>query len=94
MVPTARVVTLPDEDDRNYRVRFDKICNVLNFQPRYTVRDGVQEIIEAFATGRIADYRDPCYSNFVFLSQNGELGQIFVGDMTVGVRSSSWLPRP
>jgi len=81
IVPTARVVTQPKEDNRNYRVRFDKICNVLNFQPRYTVRDGIQEIIDAFATGKITDYRDPCYSNFSFLKQNGELRPIFAEDV-------------
>jgi len=80
MVPTARVVTQPKEDNRNYRVRFDKICNMLNFQPRHTIRDGVQEIMDAFATGKITDYRDPRYSNFSFLKLNGELKQIFVED--------------
>lgn len=81
MVPTARVVTQPKEDNRNYRVRFDKIRNVLNFQPRYTVRDGIQEIMDAFATGKIADYRDPRYSNFGFLKLNGELRPISVEDV-------------
>jgi len=73
MVPTARIVTQPKEDNRNYRVRFDKVCKSLNFQPRYTVRDGVQEIIDAFATGEIADYRDPRYNNFAFLMLHSEL---------------------
>jgi nucleoside-diphosphate-sugar epimerase len=78
IVPAAHVVTQPKEDNRNYRVRFDKIHNVLNFQPRYTVRNGVQEIIDAFATGRITDYRDPRYNNFSFLKLNGEMHSIFV----------------
>ena len=81
MVPTARIVTHPQEDNRNYRVRFDKIRNVLNFQPRHTVRDGVQEIIDAFAMGKITDYRDPRYSNFGFLKLNGGLRPIFVEDV-------------
>jgi len=81
MVPTTRVVTQPTEDNRNYRVCFDRISNMLNFQPRYTVRDGVQEIIDAFATGKITDYQDPRYSNFHFLKLNGELQQIFVEGM-------------
>jgi nucleoside-diphosphate-sugar epimerase len=81
MVPTARVVTHPKEDNRNYRVRFDKIRNVLSFEPRYTIRDGVQEIIDAFATGKITDYRDPRYSNFSALKRNGELRSIFVEDV-------------
>ena len=81
MVPTARVVTQPQEDNRNYRVRFDKIHNVLNFQPRYTVRDGIQEIMDAFATGQITDYRDPRYNNFSFLKLNGKLRPISVEDV-------------
>jgi len=81
MVPTARVVTQPKEDNRNYRVQFDKIRNMLNFQPRYTIRDGIREIIDAFATGKITDYRDPRYSNFGFLKLNGGLRPIFVEDV-------------
>lgn len=80
IVPTARVVTQPNKDNRNYRVRFDKICNMLNFQPRYTVRDGIREIIHAFATGQITDYRDPRYSNYSFLRLKGELRRIWVED--------------
>jgi nucleoside-diphosphate-sugar epimerase len=81
MIPTARIVTQPKEDNRNYRVRFDKIRNVLNFQPRHTVRDGIQEIMDAFATGQITDYRDPRYNNFSFLKLNGELRPISVEDV-------------
>jgi len=81
MVPAARIVTRPSEDNRNYRVRFDKIERLLNFQPRYTVRDGIQELIDAFATGKITDYRDPHYNNFSFLKLNGELRHLFVEDV-------------
>jgi nucleoside-diphosphate-sugar epimerase len=80
MVPAARVVTQPTEDNRNYRVRFDKIYKVLNFQPRRTVRDGMREVMDAFATGKITDYRDPRYSNFSFLKRQGGLKRVFVED--------------
>lgn len=73
LVPGARIVYEATEDRRNYRVRFDKIRNVLGFKPRYTVRDGIAEIIDAFATRHIADYRDPHYSNFSYLKQNDKL---------------------
>jgi nucleoside-diphosphate-sugar epimerase len=79
MLPTARVVIQPKEDNRNYRVRFDKIHKLLNFQPRYTLRDGIQEIIDAFAMGQITDYQDPRYNNFNFL-MNGELKHILEED--------------
>jgi hypothetical protein len=81
MVPAARVVTQPQEDKRNYRVRCDKIRNVLSFQPGYTVRDGVREVINAFATGKITDYRDPRYSNFGSLRLNGGLQPVFIEDV-------------
>jgi nucleoside-diphosphate-sugar epimerase len=84
IIPTARIVTQPTEDNRNYRVRFDKICSRLGYQPRYTLRDGIQEIIDAFATGRVTDYRDSRYSNFDFLKQNGGVLQIFVEDVGGG----------
>jgi len=80
MVPNARVETQPKEDNRNYRVCFDKIQNVLNFQPKFTVRDGVQEIIDAYATGHICDYRDPSCNNLVYLRQNGHLRRLLLGD--------------
>jgi len=35
-------------DPRNYRVDFAKIQNRLGFEPRYTVRDGIAELIGAF----------------------------------------------
>lgn len=81
MVPDTRVVTQPKEDNRNYRVRFDKISRLLNFQPHYTVHDGIREIISGFATGKITDYRNPCYNNFDFLKLNGELRPISAEDM-------------
>jgi hypothetical protein len=78
MVPAAQVVTQPKEDPRNYRVRCDKICNVLGFRPRYTVQDGVREMMDAFATGQITDYRDPRYNNSSFLRLNDRLRQILM----------------
>ena len=73
MVPGVRVTSQAIEDPRNYQVRFDKICKTLNFRPKYNVRDGVKEIVNAFATRQIADYRDPCYNNSAYLKQHGAL---------------------
>jgi len=81
MMPSTRVATQPQQDNRNYRVRFDKIRNLLNFRPRYTIRDGIQEVMHAFAAGKITDYRDPRYSNFGFLKLKGELRPMFVEDV-------------
>jgi hypothetical protein len=78
MVPSARVIVQPTEDNRNYRVSFDKIHKMLNFQPRYTVRDGIAEIIDAFTTGKITDYRNPYYNNFSFLKEDHRLPEILL----------------
>jgi len=34
-------------DPRNYRVDFRKIKDILEFEPQYTVQDGIQEILQA-----------------------------------------------
>lgn len=64
MVPTAELIEQGnDSDRRNYRVSFDKIRRMLGYAPRWTVEDGVQQVIDAFARGEIEDYRDPRYCN-------------------------------
>ncbi|TGL45833.1 NAD-dependent epimerase/dehydratase family protein [Leptospira perdikensis] len=35
-------------DPRNYKVNFSKVKSVLGFEPKYSVEDGVVELIEAF----------------------------------------------
>lgn len=88
MIPEAQVVTQPQEDNRNYRVRFDKIRNVLGFRPAYTVRDGVREIIDAFASGAIQDYRAPCCSNAAYLNGKQDLTRALAGN---GKDSWDWI---
>ena len=34
-------------DTRNYRVSFEKVKSVLGFEPKYTIQDGIDELIEA-----------------------------------------------
>jgi nucleoside-diphosphate-sugar epimerase len=71
-VISAKLILSDDEKDRrDYRVDFSKIRNLLNFQTTWTVQDGVQQVLEAIASGRVVDYRDPQYSNVAFLSQEG-----------------------
>jgi nucleoside-diphosphate-sugar epimerase len=50
VVPDS-VVTLSDEafnDLRNYRVNCDKLAEVIGFQTKWTVPDGIRELYEAF----------------------------------------------
>ena len=43
-----------DADKRDYRVAFDKVRDVLNFQPTFTPSDGVKEVYDALKFGRVA----------------------------------------
>ncbi|MCS6882919.1 MAG: NAD(P)-dependent oxidoreductase [Oscillochloridaceae bacterium] len=64
MVPSAELVELGNDGDRrNYRVNFDKIRRMLGYAPRWTVEDGVRQVLDAFARGEIEDYRDARYCN-------------------------------
>ena len=40
-------------DHRSYRVNFNKIKEVLNFHPDYTIEDGAKEIYEALKSGKL-----------------------------------------
>jgi nucleoside-diphosphate-sugar epimerase len=50
-------------DPRNYRVNCDKISNALNYKTTMSVQDGMQEMKEAIASGRLGDPDSPEYSN-------------------------------
>ncbi len=58
-------------DPRNYRVSFSKIVKKLGFHPKWTVEEGIQQVLEAIARGEIADYDDPQYSNAKYLTSEG-----------------------
>ena len=34
-------------DPRNYRVSFEKVKSTIGFEPKYTIRDGVEELVDA-----------------------------------------------
>ena len=44
-----------DSDPRNYRVSFEKIKNTLNFEPKFSVEQGVLELIDALKIGFYSD---------------------------------------
>jgi hypothetical protein len=52
-------------------VNFNKIRDTLGFAPDWSVEQGVRQVIEAFETGRVQDYRDAKYSNVKFLTDEG-----------------------
>jgi len=65
--PGTRIYHIGNADARNYRVCFDKIRNLLGFQCRLTVDDGIQELKRSFEEGTIGDYTDALYNNKKFL---------------------------
>lgn len=71
-VPQARLVaSAPDGEKRNYRVQFDKISQMIGFRATRSVAEGIEEVASLIATGKVRDYRDPAYSNAVFLREFG-----------------------
>ena len=69
--PDTCVENVANSDLRNYRVNFNKIRNRLNFQARYTMRNGVDELRAAFDGRLIIDYKDLRYHNQRFLEVAG-----------------------
>ncbi len=70
--PEAQLVSKGEDTDlRNYRVDFSKIRNRLGFAPRWTLVQGIAQVIEAIHSGSVVDYREPKYSNSKFLAQQG-----------------------
>ena len=51
------------EDPRDYKVSFDTIRSKLGFEPRNSVRDGIDELVAALEDGSFADPFDPRHSN-------------------------------
>jgi nucleoside-diphosphate-sugar epimerase len=52
-----------DGDMRNLQVSFEKIESVLNFQTRYSVLDGIQEVTQALRDEIINEPTSPIYRN-------------------------------
>jgi nucleoside-diphosphate-sugar epimerase len=52
-----------DEDPRDYKVSFDKIRSVLNFETEMTVPTGIAELLDALAQERFGDPFDARYRN-------------------------------
>ncbi|MCI0650733.1 MAG: aminotransferase class I/II-fold pyridoxal phosphate-dependent enzyme [Planctomycetes bacterium] len=63
-VPSAELSEAPgDADRRSYHVSFGKIARVLEWEPRRSARDGIEEVRDAIARGRFADFDDHRYYN-------------------------------
>ena len=50
----AEIVVTPSNDPRSYRLNSDKLI-ATGFKPRFTVADGIAEIIKVYTNGRLKD---------------------------------------
>ncbi len=62
-------------DRRDYRVDFSLIREELRFEPRYSISNGIYELIHALESGRLMDPEYSAYSNYRWLSTNQNLLQ-------------------
>jgi len=49
----VEVVTTPTDDNRSYHVSSEKIKRELGFEPRHSVEEAVQDLVEAFRAGKV-----------------------------------------
>lgn len=54
------------EDERTYRVSFDKINYILDWEAEYDIADGVREIADWMAENDITDYEQDTYRNSTY----------------------------
>lgn len=63
-LPESRVKFVhKDEDPRDYRVNFDKIKRVLNFEVTRRLPDGIDEILQHIRSGKLQDIESEIYLN-------------------------------
>lgn len=58
------LVTIPSEDIRSYHICSDKIQKELGFVPKRTIENAVEDLVEAFQSGKLPNsFDDPSYFN-------------------------------
>lgn len=67
--PDLQIETTPKkyQDARNYRVSGMKAASVLNFKPRSSIDDGIEELKELLDSNRLRDTENPRYTNHTYL---------------------------
>jgi nucleoside-diphosphate-sugar epimerase len=76
VVAAELLINETDTDRRNYRVNFSKLRNHLGFEPKWTVEQGIQQVLEAIANGEVQDYREAKYSNVKFLTESADAAAV------------------
>lgn len=100
-MPQTRIEHVENSDRRNYRVSFRKIRECVGFRAQHSIESGITEIIEAFRSGRISDYRESAYNNLAFLRETGRVDakdeldvKVMAAFASAGSRSTHTTPAP
>lgn len=73
MAPGSRIlVTDENVDRRNYRVDFSKIERVLGFKPKWTLEQGIQQVIDVVKSGDVTDIEQAQFSNLKLIRERGK----------------------
>jgi len=54
----VKLVTTPTDDNRSYHISSEKIRKELGFKARHTIRDAVEDLVQAFESGKLPDSLD------------------------------------
>lgn len=58
------IKTEPTDDIRSYHINSDKVSDILNFRPQFSVEDAVRDLVRAFGAGKLPDsFEDDRYFN-------------------------------
>lgn len=60
-----------EKDKRNYQVDFTRLQNETGFKAKWSLDDGVAQVIEAIDAGHVLDYREKHYSNLSVIQEGG-----------------------
>jgi nucleoside-diphosphate-sugar epimerase len=58
-----KIETTSSNDNRSYHINSDKIKNVLNFVPQFTVENAVLDLCQAFKNGKVVDTNNDIFYN-------------------------------
>lgn len=63
LAPNLAVERIENDDQRNYRVSFDKIHTLLGFRCETTLENGICEIYESVRSAKVADFTEAKFNN-------------------------------
>lgn len=74
IIPSAELkIYKESEDNRNYKVSFNKAEEMLGFKPDKKIEEGIKEMLEMINKGTFTNYKDKIYHNYEFLNDKKDL---------------------